>query len=372
MNDTENAASVKTLLSPVEIAGLQLPNRVVMAPMSRYAAVKGVLHKDAAPYYARRAASGVAMIITEATAIDHPTASNHHGAPHLWGEEAIAAWRDVVDQVHGSGGVISAQLWHGGGCRLGEEPNANIPASSPSGLMDRENVVGEPLSLKEIEEIIVAFAKSAAVAESLGFDALEIHGAHGYLIDQFLWDATNRRTDHYGGDLSSRSRFAAEVVAACKQATGGRLPIFFRFSQWKQQDFTVKLASTPEELAQILEPIAEAGADAIHCSMRRYWEPEFEGSSLNLAAWAKKITGLRSVCVGSVGLNKDMVDSLYEGQSAASQKLDRLFESLSLEEYDLVAVGRAMLSDHQWFSKVCEGREAELKPFNPEDLATIY
>lgn len=136
--------------------------------------------------------------------------------------------------------------------------------------------------------MIAAFAQAADDAKRIGFDGIELHGAHGYLIDQFFWGKTNRRTDRYGGDLVDRTRFAVEIVKACRRAVGPDYPIALRFSQWKSSDYTAKLAETPDELARFLAPLANAGVDIFHCSTRRCWESEFIGSDLNLAGWTKK------------------------------------------------------------------------------------
>lgn len=148
-------------------------------------------------------------------------------------------------------------------------------------------------------------------------DGVELHGAHGYLLDQFLWAGTNRRTDAYGGDPVARTKFAAEIVAAVRETVSPDFPVIFRYSQWKQEAYDARLAQTPEELDAILTPLAAAGVDAFHASTRRYWLPEFEGSDLNLAGWTKKLTGRPTITVGSVGLDGDFIRA-FAGEGAAS------------------------------------------------------
>ncbi|MBJ8192120.1 12-oxophytodienoate reductase, partial [Bacillus cereus] len=118
----------------------------------------------------------------------------------------------------------------------------------------------------EIADIISAYAQAAADAQRVGFDGIELHGAHGYLIDQFFWDKTNKRTDQYGGNLVQRTRFAVEVIEACRRAVGPNFPIVLRFSQWKMYHYEEKLAQTPQELEQFLTPLVKAGVDIFHCS----------------------------------------------------------------------------------------------------------
>jgi 2,4-dienoyl-CoA reductase-like NADH-dependent reductase (Old Yellow Enzyme family) len=205
----------------------------------------------------------------------------------------------------------------------------------------------------------------------LGFDGIELHGAHGYLIDQFFWEGTNRRIDRWGGDLVGRTRFGVEVVKACRKRTAPDFPISLRISQWKSTDYNARLAASPEELARFLAPLVDAGVDVFHCSTRRFWEPEFEGSELNLAGWTKKLTGRPVITVGSVGLDAEFMSSLREGRGAAVAGLDKLLAMVAREEVDLVAVGRALLVDPAWAAKVRDGRVAELAPFTPEALKAL-
>ena len=206
----------------------------------------------------------------------------------------------------------------------------------------------------------------------VGFDAVEIHGAHGYLIDQFFWEGANKRGDAWGGDFVERTRFAAEIVKAIRARVGAGYPIIFRFSQWKQQDFTARLAPTPGELERFLEPLTDAGTDIFHCSTRRFWEPEFEGSPLNLAGWTKKLTGRPTITVGSVGLKgADFVQTFRTREDSEIGDLGELEARLEREEFDLVAVGRALLADPHWAAKVREGRFSDLAPFSASSLATL-
>lgn len=209
----------------------------------------------------------------------------------------------------------------------------------------------------------------AVDAKRIGFDGIELHGAHGYLIDQFFWEKTNQRTDQYGGDLEARTTFAVEVIDACRRAVGPDFPIVLRFSQWKSGDYSAKLAQTPEELSRFLTPLSNAGVDIFHCSTRRFWLPEFEGSELNLAGWTKKITGKPTITVGSVGLNSEFTSTVKEENE--EDNIERLLEKLQQAEFDLVAVGRALLSDPQWPAKVQSGRMDEIIPFTFESTKTL-
>lgn len=349
-----------SLFSPFSYKNLQLNNRVVMAPMTRAQSDNGVPTELIANYYARRAASDVGLILSEGTVINRPASKNIQNIPDFYGEQALQGWKNVIDKVHQNGGKMGPQIWHVGDTRS----NKDYP------IIPMENVA--TMSIEDIQDAIKQFALSAKSAKDLGFDCLEIHGAHGYLIDQFLWEVTNTRTDEYGGiTLKERSRFAIEVVKAMRKAVGEDFTIIIRLSQWKQQDYNTKLATTPNEMEDWLLPLKEAGVDIFHCSQRRFWEPEFDGSDLNFAGWAKKLTGQPTITVGSVGLAGDFI-SAFSGKGSDKADLSELLRRLDRQDFDLVAVGRALLSDYQWVTKIKEHRKEDLLDFSPTSLGVLY
>ena len=366
--------TAQALFRPFKLKSLELKNRVVMAPMTRSRSPQGVPTSDVAQYYARRAAAEVGLIVSEGTVIERPSSGNDPMVPHFWGEEALAGWKRVIDAVHAAGGIMAPQLWHVGAIRNSSgswEPPG--PLESPSGVSKPGRQIGKALSAEEVADVIAAFARSAGHAQRLGFDAVELHGAHGYLIDQFFWDGTNQRSDIFGGRvLPERAKFAVEVLRAVRKAVGEDFPVILRLSQWKQQDFEVKLAAGPKEMEAWLQPLADAGADAFHCSQRRFWEPEFEGSDLNFAGWAKKLTGKPTITVGSVGLTGDFITAFREGEASKPASLDELIRRLERGDFDLVAVGRALLADPEWALKIRDGRQSELKDYSREAMATLY
>ncbi len=362
------------LFEPFTSPKLSLPNRIVMAPMTRNMAPDGVPGEPNAAYYARRAQHGVALILSEGTVVDRPASRNQPHIPFFHGDAPLAGWSGVIEAVHAAGGKMGPQIWHTGGARS-PDGYAPEPIDTPSGLNGPDDPRGEPMSEEAIADTIAAFAHSAAEAKRLGFDTVEIHGAHGYLIDQFFWSGTNRRDDRWGGaTIGERARFGAEVVAAIRAAVGPEFPVLMRISQWKQQDFGARLASTPAELEQWLNPLVEAGVDILHCSQRRFWEPEFpelDGENgLNFAGWARKITGKPTISVGSVGLSSDFFGA-FSGHSSEHTDLSRLIARMERGEFDLIAVGRALLGDAAWAEKIHQGRTDELADFNPPALATL-
>jgi 2,4-dienoyl-CoA reductase-like NADH-dependent reductase (Old Yellow Enzyme family) len=200
---------------------------------------------------------------------------------------------------------------------------------------------------------------------------VEIHGAHGYLIDQFFYEGTNERTDKYGGkNVAARSLFATEVIKEVRRQVGEDFAVIIRLSQWKSSDYNHRMAKTPEEMGAWLTLLADAGVDIFHCSQRRFWEPEFEGSDLNFAGWAKKLTGKASITVGSVGLSGEFL-AAFAGESSEPSSLDELLRRYDRGDFDLVAVGRPLLADSEWVKKIKDGRTTELKGFSREVLAQL-
>lgn len=362
--------ALDALFKPFEFKSLKLPNRVVMAPMTRSFSPGGVATDDVAAYYARRAAAQVGLIVTEGTGVARAASLNDANIPRFHGEKELAAWKKVVEDVHAAGGLIAPQLWHVGSAK-GKDVLGKI--DSPSGVSKAGgSQFTEPMTDAEIADTIAAFATAAADAKRLGFDAIELHGAHGYLIDQFFWNGTNLRGDAFGGPtIAERSKFAAEILKAVRAAVGPDYPVIIRLSQWKQQDYAVKNAETPQLLEAWLQPLADAGADIFHCSQRRFWEPEFEGSDLNFAGWTKKLTGAPTITVGSVGLSGEFI-AAFGGEGSQPASIDGLLERLDRGEFDLVGVGRALLQDPEWVVKIREGRNDELQSFSREALGVLY
>ncbi|WP_232246343.1 NADH:flavin oxidoreductase [Kitasatospora mediocidica] len=376
------------MFSPFTVGSLVLRNRVVMAPMSRDLSPGGVPGPESAQYYARRARGGVGLIITEGTFVGHPAAGNRPDVPRFYGDDALAGWAEVVRAVHAEGGRIVPQLWHLGmdpllWGRSVEEAGQLLPGDtqltspeggllSPSGV-DPDNGPAERrvMTDTDIAQVLEAFATAAADAERLGFDGIELHAAHGYLIDQFLWERTNLRQDGYGGDAGARARFGAELVRACRAAVSPDFPIIMRISQWKVSHYDARIANSPQELEELLAPLVDAGVDVFHCSTRRFWESEFEGSELNLAAWTKRVTGLPTIVVGSVGLSGSDFLGYLEGKGAAIGDTAEVARRLDDGEFDLVAVGRALIANPDWPDKVRTGRTGELRPFQADMLAAL-
>ena len=350
-------ARLQDLFKPLTIGSLKLRNRFAMAPMTRGASPGGIPGADVAAYYARRAAGGTALIITEGVRIPHPAAGWPDAVPELERPEVLRGWRAVAEAVHAEGGAIAAQLWHQGAARGEHEGDTaeQLPVSS-SGVDVAGTAVGRALRADELPSVADAYARGAVNAREAGFDAVEIHGAHGYLLDQFLWAETNHRTDGYGGSLEARTRFPAEVVAAVRAAVGPDFPIIYRFSQWKMNRYDAAVAANSGELQRLLGPLVDAGVDVLHPSTRRHYLPGFpdEDAQLSLAGWTKKVTGVPVIAVGSVGLETEFNPG-GPGGPIAPASVEKLLDQFEAGEFDVIAVGRALLADPNWVNRLRDG-----------------
>jgi 2,4-dienoyl-CoA reductase-like NADH-dependent reductase (Old Yellow Enzyme family) len=353
--------SVSDLFKPFEYKSLKMRNRLVMAPMTRQQSPHGIPTQAVVDYYARRAQAEVGLILSEGTVIDRPASSNERDVPHFYGE-ALPQWKKVIDAVHQGHGQMGPQIWHMG------KMNPSASGWLPPGPFEGPGT----MSAEDIQNSIQTYASAAKSAKDLGFDCVELHGAHGYLIDQFFWGHTNTRTDEYGGKtLAERTRFGVDVIKAVRKAVGPDMALIIRLSQWKPTDYNAKLAATPAELEAWLKPMVDAGVDIFHCSQRRFWENEFADSDLNFAGWAKKITGKPTITVGSVGLSSEFTGS-FRGEGSKTQDLSELMRRYDRGDFDLVGVGRALLQDPQWVQKVKENRTGELETFNAESLKKLF
>lgn len=367
------------LFTPFQLGNLTLENRIVMPAMGLAVCEDGAPNDEHADYYARRAQGGAALVMTEGVYIDHPSSGDNPLLGRFHGEHVIEAWRMVAERVHLAGGFVMPELWHVGLIPLvddvmaGEEPRyrEELGQVSPSGYIAPGRKVTEGMAQDEIDGVIEAYGRGADLAMELGYDGVEIHGGHGYLIDQFLWPETNKRSDAYGGSPRERGRFAAEVVAEIRKRVGPDVPVVMRISQWKTVDYEARIASSPAELEQLLGPMSDAGVDLFDCSQRRFWEPVFAGSDLNWAGWAKKVTGKPSMTIGSIGLDCDMQASLGEGREAGRDlaSLDELARRFDRGDFDLVGVGRAIIAEPDWAHIVRDGDLERLKPFSPSVIA---
>jgi 2,4-dienoyl-CoA reductase-like NADH-dependent reductase (Old Yellow Enzyme family) len=360
------------LFTPFSLRSVTLRNRFVLPAMQRGWGSEGKPQPRLAEYYRSRAAGGIALVISESCAVDHPAATANRFSCHIR-EATYDAWVRCVEAVHGAGGLFFQQLWHEG-AKQGRR-DAGITPVSPSGLVQAGRRNGDPATPQQLGELRDAFVRSALIAERAGADGVEVHAAHGYLLDQFLWAETNRRDDGLGGDdMADRVKFPAQVVAAVRAALKPSMAISLRFSQWKTIDYNAKVAQTPEELGVMLGALAEAGVDVFHASTRRFWEPAWPelDRTRTLSGWCKTLTSVPVIAVGSVGLSTDHMTSILresEGESTGEVGMGELLRRFEGGEFDLVSVGRSVIGDPDWVWKVRDGRYADIRTFSYEDIA---
>lgn len=363
-------ATIAPLFEPLAVSGLNLPNRIAMAPMTRRMVAegdRGVPTPAMVGYYARRAEGGVGLIITEGTAIDDRHAFDTPTVPGIWSEDHVAAWRRVTDAVHAAGdgrSTIALQLWHTG--RHGSNPIAPSPIAAPNRGGGFKPTPREmtPDDLRQVKD---AFVRGAANARHAGFDAVEVHGAHGYLLESFVSPATNQRRDEYGGSAENRRLYPLEIVRALRAELGAQFPIIYRFSQWKVEDPNAIIFHDAEALGEFVRALSDAGVTMLHASTANAVEPAFAGSTLTLAGWARELSGLPTIAVGRVSVSSSMNDTepvqVTDPRPAA--------ELIVRGEADLVAVGRALIANPDWPKVVRAGRWRELKPYSRELLGSL-
>ena len=376
MPDKTRFPDVSPLFSPLKLGGLQLRNRIAMSPMTRNFTRDGLPGPGVVDYYRRRAEGGAGLIITEGVAPPHAVAQQISASPIMRGDPAVAAWREVTSAVHDAGSAIFLQIWHTGlGRKASATDNPHEPSIGPSAYFPDQELPARAMADRDFADVIDSFGEAAALAERAGFDGVNIHGAHGYLIDQFFWERTNLRDDRYAGSIDNRARFGAELVAEMRRRVRPGFVIMFRFSQWKGPDYEARLATEPGELAQYLQPLADAGVDMFDASTRRFWQPEFADSPLNLAGWAQELTGKPTMTVGSVSLDLPLQSrgpGVKDVAGVSAENLLRLMEMFNRGDFAVVGIGRALIANPNWPELVQRGAFDALKPYDPACLAELY
>jgi len=332
------------LWEPFRIGRMELKNRIVMPPMvTRYASDDGSVTERTKNYYAARARGGAGLIIVEATYV-HRNGWAFANQLGISDDKFIPRMSELVDVVHQHGAKIAVQLHHGG--RQAKESLSGLQPVAPSPLPMAGGEMPREMMIEEIAETVAYFAEAAVRAKKAGFDGVELHGAHGYLIDQFLSPTSNKRKDEYGGDLRRRARFLLEVIAAVKEAIGDDYPVWCRMDgkEYGVEGITLEDAQQTARLAQ------DAGLVAIHVSA---WGPEtptnrttptFVSAVIEeLAAGIKKAVSIPIIAVGRI-TPEDGERMLKEGKA------------------DLIAIGKAMLADAEWANKVASGRVDDINP----------
>ena len=341
------------LFTPLAVGDLVLPNRVVMAPLTRNRARPDgdVPHALNAEYYAQRASAG--LIVTEATQIS-PEGKGYIQTPGIYSEEQVAGWRLVTDAVHAKGGRIFCQLWHVGRISHVSLQPGGQPPVAPSAIQAKAQTfvatgmadVSPPraLGLDEIPRLIDDYAKAARNAREAGFDGVELHGANGYLIDQFLRDGSNKRTDAYGGSVENRTRLLAEVLAVLTKAfppkrVGVRFGPFSSFGDMSDSDPMTTFGAA-------LERASDVGLGYVHV---------IEGET----------GGARTFPPEAVSLVRVKFDGAYMANNGYNWEL--AIEAVETGAADLIAFGRLFLANPDLLARLEQNA-----PLNEPDPATFY
>lgn len=362
------SSTVEALFAPITIGKLTLRNRFVMPAMQRGFCVNGFPAREMTEIYGRAARGGVALIIAEGTAPPHPSAYWKTTFGRL-DDDTCQHWRTLANSVHDNGAKFFIQIWHPGAQRvvpLGSDWAAQ-PTLSPSGLVKAGLPNGSAMSAPDLIAVREAFVRAALIAQGAGADGIELHAAHGYLLDQFLWGEANRRSDGYGGaTLAERARYPAEVVAAIRDAVGRDFVISMRLSNFKEADYDARLCESPDELAAMIARLRAAGVDMFHASARRFHAAPWSNDPRSFAAHIKAVTDAPVVTVGSVGLSTDLLDNLFAGAEPVSElklALDQLAQGHRRGDFDMVAIGRSLIADPDWVTKVERAAYDQVRTF---------
>ncbi|WAI83934.1 MULTISPECIES: NADH:flavin oxidoreductase [Achromobacter] len=340
------------LFAPLRVGtALSLPNRLVVAPMTRVSATAdGHATTLMADYYEAFAAGGFGLVITEGIYTDKAYAQGYLFQPGLADDAQRDAWRAVVDRVHGQGGRIVAQLMHAGALSQGNPyrdtakgPSAVQPRGQQMAFYRGEGPYRMPaaMSADDIAEAIDGFAQAARRAQEAGFDGVEIHGANGYLLDQFLTAHTNVRDDRYGGSLDKRLRLTVDVIQAVRQATSAPFVVGVRASQGKVNDFTHKWEGGEADAAHIFRTLGAQPIDYLHTTEFEAWRPAFGEHGASLAALARQHVSVPVLANGS----------LHDATQAEGM--------LARQEADFVSLGRGALTHADWPARLRAGAAHE-------------
>ncbi|WP_416369426.1 NADH:flavin oxidoreductase [Tritonibacter mobilis] len=351
----------QTALSPVPLAGRTLKNRLAVAPMTRVTASDdGNATEMMARYYERFAIGGFGLVITEGIYTDRAHSQGYLNQPGLTDDGQANAWKPVVKGIQRHGAAAFAQLMHAGGISQGNRfrhfnvaPSATQPKGEQMAFYRGEGryPVPQEISVEQIDEAIDGFASAAVRAVDLsGFDGIEIHGANGYLLDQFLTSYTNSRDDKYGGPIANRIRMTLEVISAVRAAVGSKVPLGVRISQGKVNDFHHKWEGGEKDAEVVFGSLADSGVDYIHVTEFEAWKPAF-GSGLSLAQYAKKFAPNTTILANG---------SLHDAERA---------EQVLNSGIDLVTLGRGALANPDFPMRYAQS--IAQRDFNPSILGPL-
>jgi 2,4-dienoyl-CoA reductase-like NADH-dependent reductase (Old Yellow Enzyme family) len=315
------------VFSPFQLKGFTLKNRLGVAPMTRMSSPgDSIPRRDVLDFLVRRAQNGAALVYTEAIVTDYESAQGYPGQARLVTQRQIEAWRPVVEAIRAAGAVAVMQMFHCGRIAWPEiNPAGRIIAPSPLIPRDINVLTGQPYQLPDamsqfdIDHVIVGFVETARGAVAAGFDGIEIHAAHGYLISQFLSSYTNQRTDGYGGSVANRLRFLQEIIRAVAQVIPADRLLLVRLSDWGVTDMDISLFGTKEEYQEIITALSGEPIDAISVSAYDYKHLAFN-TSQNMAQITREVTSLPIMICGKIHDRATAADALKDADIALSAK----------------------------------------------------
>lgn len=315
------------LFTPFKIKDFTLKNRIGLAPMTRMSASENSIPRaDVLDMLVNRAKNGVSIIYTEAIVTDYESAQGYPGQARLLTQPQIDAWKPVVEAIHKEGSIAIMQMFHCGRMAWPEVNPANR-SIAPSSIAPQSNnpltglayPLPEVMSQFDIDHAINGFVETAKGAIEAGFDGVEIHGAHGYLISQFLSFYSNQRTDHYGGTEENRYRFAHEVIQAVSKVIPADRILVFRISNWGIADMEVSLFGSKEEYQKIIKDLSKEPIDAISVSTYEY-DQKFFDTDKNMAQLTRAFTDLPIMICGSIHDLSSAEDALKDADIILSAK----------------------------------------------------
>ncbi len=344
------------LFSPFKLKHFQLKNRIGVAPMTRMSSVKdSIPRQDVFDFLVRRAGNGAAIVYTEAIVTDYECAQGYPGQARILKEKQIEAWKPVVESIRSEGTVAIMQIFHCGRMAWPEvNPAGRVIAPSPVAPSQNNPLTNEPypvpekITLLEIEQVIEGFIETARGAVAAGFDGVEIHGAHGYLISQFLSSYSNKRTDAYGGAVENRCRFAHEVIQAVRPVVPDDRLFTFRISNWGVADMEVSLFESKEEYLEVIRLLSKEPIDALSVSTYMFGDRAF-GTDQNMAQITREATGLPLMICGGIH--------------------DRASAEDALKDADIVLSAKSILLNPDWVEDVRAGKSLPLYKSEEANIA---
>jgi 2,4-dienoyl-CoA reductase-like NADH-dependent reductase (Old Yellow Enzyme family) len=335
------------LFSPFKIKSHDLKNRIGVAPMTRMSSVKdSVPRQDVLEFLVRRAENGAAIVYTEAIVTDYESAQGYPGQARMLTQRQIDAWKPVVKAIQDNGAIAIMQMFHCGRVAWEEiNPAGRVIAPSPirpeqdNRLTKKPYPIPDEMTQFDIDHVITGFVETAKGAVAAGFDGIEIHGAHGYLINSFLSAYANQRTDAYGGTIENRFRFAKEVIRAVHDVVPEDRLLTFRISNWGVVDMQVSLFENKGEWQELIKRLSEEPVDAISVSTYRYKDNAF-GTNQTMAEITREVTDLPLMICGQI--------------------FDRTSAEDALRHADIVLSAKSILLNPNWVEDVRSGKDLPL------------